>query len=208
MTTINVSVSGFAYYITGNLNPNPNISLIRGNTYNLVINASGHPFRIQKTDSAFIIGNTYDSGVTNNGIESGTITFVVPNDAPNTLYYVCQYHSNMRGMITITDPIQNIVCYRKGTLISTDQGITVPIENIKVGDNVVTEGKIYNYKFIKQNMNSRLEPVIWIGNFKVDHLDTNSRPICIQKDTFSENSPFQDLYVLKLFHSCKLKKKL
>ena len=42
-------------------------------------------------------------GVTNNGAVSGTITFTVPTDAPNTLYYNCEFHGSMTGMITITD---------------------------------------------------------------------------------------------------------
>jgi hypothetical protein len=102
------------------------------------------------------------------------------------------------GLSSSVDAIctQNIVCYKKGTLILTDQGI-VSIENIQVGDNVLTKGKIYNYKFIKQNANIRVEPVIWIGKFHVDHinLNTNSRPICIKKNALDENYPFQDLYV-------------
>ena len=191
MTTIAITNSGTGSYIIDGVS-NPTIQLIRGNTYNLEINASGHPFWIQTVQGGYSGSNIYNSGVTNNGIATGTITFVVPNDAPDTLYYACQYHSSMQGIIAITSPI---VCYKKGTLILTNQGI-IPIENIKVGDNVVTEGKIYNnYKLIKQNTLS-LEPVIWIGNFKVDNnLDTNSRPICIQKNTFGNNSPFQDLYI-------------
>jgi len=89
---------------------------------------------------------------------------------------------------------QNIVCYMKGTLILTENGV-VPIENIQVGDKIVTKGKIYNYKFVKQNANIRIEPVIWISKFQVAHLDSNSRPICIEKDALDDNSPFQDLYV-------------
>ena len=196
MTTITVTNSGAGAYII-NENSNPTISLIRGNTYYIVINANGHPFWIQTVSGGYSSNNIYSSGVINNGNQNGTITFVVPNDAPNTLYYVCQYHSSMRGIIIITDaqpPVQNIVCYKKGTLILTNQGV-IPIENIKVGDNVVTEGDIYNFKFIKQPTNLRLEPVIWIGKFKVDNLDTNSRPICIQKNTFGINHPFEDLYI-------------
>jgi len=196
MTTIAVTYSGGSYIIGGS--PNPIISLVRGNTYNLTINASGHPFWIQTVSGAYSSNNIYSSGVTNNGSENNTITFVVPNDAPNTLHYVCQYHSGMNGSITIINPSpvspQNIVCYRKGTLILTNQG-NIPIENIKVGDHVVTQGEIYDYKFIKQDTNLRHEPVIWIGKFKVDHLNTNSRPVCIQKNTFGNNCPFQDLYI-------------
>jgi len=190
MTTITITNSGTGSYIIDNVS-NPTIQLIRGNTYNLVINASGHPFWIQTVRGGYTGYNIYSSGVTNNGSATGTITFVVPNNAPDTLYYVCGNHSIMQGTIEITSPI---VCYKKGTLILTNQGI-IPIENIKVGDNVVTEGEIYNnYKLIKQDT-LLLEPVIWIGNFKVDYLDTHSRPICIQKDTFGNNSPFQDLYI-------------
>lgn len=42
-------------------------------------------------------------GSTNNGTTSGTITFTVPFDAPNTLYYVCQFHGTMAGTLSITD---------------------------------------------------------------------------------------------------------
>ena len=49
----------------------------------------------------------YTSGVTgsrNNGTTGKTtLTFVVPNNAPDTLYYQCGIHSAMRGTITIKD---------------------------------------------------------------------------------------------------------
>jgi len=66
------------------------------------VDIPGHPFfinTVQGTGTA----NTYNSGVTNNGAVSGTITFTVPTNAPNTLYYNCQFHSSMNGTITITD---------------------------------------------------------------------------------------------------------
>ena len=81
---------------------NATINLVRGRTYKLVINATGHPFWIQTVPGGYSSNNIYNSGVTNNGIESGTITFAVPNDAPNTLFYACQFHSTMRGTINIT----------------------------------------------------------------------------------------------------------
>jgi hypothetical protein len=89
---------------------------------------------------------------------------------------------------------QNIVCYVKGTMILTDQGI-VPIEELQVGDNVVTKGKIYDFRFIEKDAKDQIEPVIWIGKFKVKYLNDKSRPICIEKNAFGSNIPFQDLYV-------------
>jgi hypothetical protein len=98
----NVSNSGAsAYTIDGS--SNPTLNLLRGFTYTFSVSASGHPFYIQTTSGAYSSGNVYSSGVTGNGTESGTITFAIPYNAPNTLYYVCQYHSSMAGTINITD---------------------------------------------------------------------------------------------------------
>ena len=89
-----------AYTIDGS--GNPTLALLRGFTYTFTVNATGHPFWI-KTSQTTGTGNAYSSGITNNGITSGVLTFSVPYNAPNTLYYICQYHSAMTGTITISD---------------------------------------------------------------------------------------------------------
>lgn len=81
---------------------NPDLSLVRGQTYTFTVNASGHPFYI-KSVQGNSNANAYNNGVTNNGTQSGTITFTVPLDAPDILYYNCQFHELMTGEITITD---------------------------------------------------------------------------------------------------------
>ena len=106
MTTITVGNSGSGSY-TINGESNATLSFIRGNTYNLVINANGHPFWIQTVPGSYSSSNIYSSGVTNNGSQTDTIIFVVPYDAPDTLYYACQYHSSMQGSITITDSVSS-----------------------------------------------------------------------------------------------------
>lgn len=40
-------------------------------------------------------------GSENNGTQNGTITFTVPADAPSTLYYICQFHGMMQGVLSI-----------------------------------------------------------------------------------------------------------
>ena len=97
--TVTNSGSG-AYVIDGS--NNPTLNLLRGFTYTFNINASGHPFYI-KTAQTTGTGNQYTSGVTGNGTQSGTLTFAVPYNAPSTLYYICQYHSAMKGTISISD---------------------------------------------------------------------------------------------------------
>ena len=79
----------------------PTLYLARGQTYEFVVNASGHPFRIQTTSGAYDAGTQYETGVTNPGAAVGTIKFQIPFNAPNTLYYVCQNHSAMAGTLTI-----------------------------------------------------------------------------------------------------------
>jgi hypothetical protein len=104
--TYDVTNSGASAYIfngegLSNSN-NPDLTFKRGGTYTFNVDIPGHPFfinTVQGTGTA----NTYNSGVTNNGAVSGTITFTVPTNAPNTLYYNCQFHSSMNGTITITD---------------------------------------------------------------------------------------------------------
>ena len=60
------------------------------------------PFWI-KTAPTTGTGDQYNSGVTRNGSVVGTVTFTVPQDAPNTLYYSCQTQSLMRGTISVID---------------------------------------------------------------------------------------------------------
>jgi hypothetical protein len=81
---------------------NPTITVIRGQTYTFTVDAMGHPFWI-KTAQSTGTGDAYNTGVTNNGDDVGTITWTVDLDAPSTLYYNCQYHSVMRGTITVVD---------------------------------------------------------------------------------------------------------
>jgi hypothetical protein len=99
--TFNI-VDGSGVYTIDGVNNN-NISLIRGNKYNLVVNATGHPFWIQSVSGQYSSTNVYSSGITNNGTQTSTITFTVPTNAPNTLYYASQNNSSMQGRILITD---------------------------------------------------------------------------------------------------------
>jgi len=106
-TTFTVSVvdpgSGNVFYIDGVVQQT--LSFVQGSTYifNLDASVSGHPFWI-KDNPAWASGSTYayNDGVSNNGADSGTITFTVPSTAPSILYYHCGNHPNMGGTINIS----------------------------------------------------------------------------------------------------------
>ena len=99
--TLNITNNGASDYVISNKN-DPTLTLERGKTYEFNIDASGHPFWI-KTISSTGTGNSYSDGITNNGTANGIIVFKVPDDAPDQLYYNCQIHSSMNGIIKIVD---------------------------------------------------------------------------------------------------------
>jgi hypothetical protein len=99
-TSFSVTNSGSGSYVISGSN-NPTLNLIRGTTYTFNINTPGHPFWIKTTQTTGQT-NAYNTGITNNGAENGSLTFVVANNAPDTLYYNCEFHSSMAGIINIT----------------------------------------------------------------------------------------------------------
>lgn len=83
---------------------NPTLHLIRGQTYDFIIEAnSGHPFFV-KTASSTGSANAY-SGFPQNNIQtssSKTVAFTVPDDAPDALFYNCSIHSSMNGSVQVS----------------------------------------------------------------------------------------------------------
>ena len=98
-----------AYVFNGTASgQNPEIGpFYRGGTYTVSINATGHPFYFTTDNGTGFISNGYvgewTSGVTNSRTDVGTITFNVPQEAPDELYYQCGVHGNMRGVIRVKD---------------------------------------------------------------------------------------------------------
>lgn len=109
---INVQANGGKFYLDGD--QAPAITLNRGETYvfyqKAMSNATstGHPLKFSETSNG--TGGEYTTGVTVTGaIDTGTgtstrvVTFTVPSNAPNTLYYYCPNHSGMGAAITVQD---------------------------------------------------------------------------------------------------------
>jgi hypothetical protein len=128
---------------------NPEMTLWRGNTYKFTVEAQGHPFYIMTEPSKDGIGADgttsvlYTSGVTNNGAEQGTVTFVVPTSgAPDTLYYQCGNHDGMYGIlhirtvtstsqINVADDIVGVKNYKLRTL-EFSNGMKIKFTSSKV----------------------------------------------------------------------------
>jgi hypothetical protein len=104
--TVNYRVRniGTAVYTIDSAN-NPTLTLARGNTYVFNLNLSlPSPFWI-KTAPTTGRENAFNSGVTRNGANTGLVTFVVPEDAPDTLYYASETQLGMQGQLKIVDSV-------------------------------------------------------------------------------------------------------
>ena len=94
-----IANSGSGAYLVNGVS-NGIIHFKKGKKYKVSVNAVGHPFWIQTVSGAYSSGNVYSTGITNGGTQSGMIFVELPQNAPDTLYYACQYHSPMAGSIS------------------------------------------------------------------------------------------------------------
>ena len=82
----------------------PTLEVERGLSYQFEFNTVGHPFWIQYTDNAnqYSSIDSYSQGMTGTAMETGTMVWTVEEDTPDVLYYRCQLHAGMGGMITVS----------------------------------------------------------------------------------------------------------
>ena len=129
----------------------PTLYLIRGQTYKFVNNTGGHPFRIQSTVAQAGGGTQYNSGVTNNDAGNGvTLTFVVPMDAPDTLYYQCVAHLAMFGTIKVLTQGAGTGLGGRSVVSAT----TASLADNAAGDISITAHKSYALLSIKPSVAS------------------------------------------------------
>ena len=95
-----VAVAG-AYEINGARNPT--LIVRRGQTYNFKLDAANHPFFLQTTGNGFQPENTYNQPFQGQGRIEGEHMWTVPADAPDELYYQCEFHPVMFGKIIVVD---------------------------------------------------------------------------------------------------------
>ncbi|MBL6711555.1 MAG: hypothetical protein ISQ10_10805, partial [Planctomycetes bacterium] len=100
-STLNIAAVAGAYEING-VN-NPTLIVRRGQTYTFKINAENHPLYLQTTDSGYQSANIYSREFTGNGQTSGEHLWVVPQDAPDEIFYQCEFHPVMVGKLVIID---------------------------------------------------------------------------------------------------------
>ena len=163
-----ITNSGSGAYVVNGVDNGP-IEFIKGKKYRVHMAATGHPFWIQTVSGAYSSGNVYSTGITGNGTESGHIIVELPQNAPDNLYYACQYHSSMAGAVLVrTDNISFNLQSSNYTLTTSDSGRLIEMSG--GGTLTITDSASF--------------PV----GFYVDVLQTGSSQVTIAGNSFTPNA--------------------
>jgi hypothetical protein len=84
-------------------------------------------------------------------------------------------------------------CFAEGTRIVTPKG-AVLVEELKVGDEVWTRGKILDNKTFEEGT-FVAKKTIWTGNYSAFTSDNEHAPVLIRKGALGPKLPSKDLYV-------------
>lgn len=152
--------SGTGGYIVNGVLNGP-ITLIPGKPHRISIQAPGHPFWFQTSYGAYNLADVYTTGIEGSGTDAGQIELLLSSSAPQ-LYYVCQNHSSMKGVVlfdsssmlsnsvvktgsyspVLMDMGKIIEMSGGGTLTITDTGDAIPVgttyEVLQTGTSQVT----------------------------------------------------------------------
>lgn len=168
-STITVTNSGSMSYVL-NGTDNVTLNLVRGNTYTFSVSATGHPFWIQTTGGGYNASNVYSDGVLNAGTVNGNITFVVPYDAPDVLYYQCQNHPMMFGIINIYDASASVstVPSATSTVDSLFNILITALTNTNTATVPVPNDGIAATIFVKTGTYSEQLPIVIPANVAIN----------------------------------------
>ena len=143
----------YVFAITGSGEvENATLTLFRGETYKLFVSAGlgpdAEPFFIRDTQTSGFDKEdilNYNFGTINNGDSNGTITFTVPYNAPNTLYYISQDTPSFTGVLNIVNNSETPKALIESTLTypATIQSSSISSEDVD---------KINAYDLLNENL--------------------------------------------------------
>ena len=167
-------------------------------------NAPGEKFRINGgPDQVFGAAAIYNATITYVDGTTATITAVIFQDVDGNTYWAPEFSANadqtaieagairsltldsvsgdvFSGLAGVREDWDFLTCYVSGTLIATDKG-DQPIENLGVGDRVITRDHGY-------------QPIRWIGQSRV-RAQGKLAPVRIMAGALGPNCPAQDLLI-------------
>ena len=101
-------LDSYEFVFTPNgLTRNPTLRLFRGQTYTFEINSPANPFSIKTSRTAGGADRYSTIDFNQAAVELGTMTLIVPHDAPDILYYVSEADVDIGGVIHVLDITEN-----------------------------------------------------------------------------------------------------
>jgi hypothetical protein len=118
-TTFTTTNFGSTAYFMNGIGPNLPIYLNKGVVYTLTGGGTSHSLAIHNTYQSVTIGDRYTTGVTGTPATTGNLVWTVAAGAPSTLYYTCENHAVMSGVIvlsatTVTAHERNMILIKTG----------------------------------------------------------------------------------------------
>jgi hypothetical protein len=165
-----ITNSGTGTYLVNGVS-NGGINFVKGKKYRIIVNAVGHPFRIQTVSGGYSLADSYTTGITNAGTDNGSIIVELPQNAPDNLYYACEFHPTMNGTIAVQAEEDTITINSKSasyTIAPIDSGRL--IEMSAGGTVTITDSTLF--------------PI----GYSVDILQTGTSQVTIAGDGFTPNS--------------------
>ena len=181
----------------------PEIYLVRGQTYRFDVDSGGFPFYIKKQPTADL-NNQYNDGVVNNGVQVGIVTFKVPFNAPNKLYYQASNTAGMGGTISITNDGKSLIVgvlsvteYLDGTSAQADfENIYVSgigtINNLKGPQNFSVSAGILT---VRQDQTALIGVSTGTDRIRIDEANSNVDYQLTFSDALDIGQNYQRMYV-------------
>jgi hypothetical protein len=121
--TLHVTNNAATAYNFTEYGMNPSLVLVKGLSYTFVLSAPGNPFWINTIQGPTASSNAF--GVTNNGATQGSVVLDISTTYNTSmLFYNCQFHAAMTGIITIIDSSTCITTTSTSTTTQTPTTLT------------------------------------------------------------------------------------
>ena len=173
---INVQANASKFYLDGQ--EKPAITLNRGKTYTFYQKATSNATHILAFSSTDPSSSTtaYTDGVTATGTAGAdrVVTFTVPSNAPNSLWYYCTAHSGMGAAITIQDSGTDYA--NTTTAVKTFEILRITTTSTPFGKGYALDNKVQP----ATETYTTSDPSAFIGKVaSIDLANTSDRGACI-----------------------------
>lgn len=191
------------FLIENYIGTNPTITLARGKTYTFRLELTAFAFFIKRADGVTnqISGLTHssnDTGVDAQGKTDGVLSFSVPLNADNTLFYTDE-QGLATGTINIVDPeglFSTVIITNDTESTSVDSGALVIAGGLGVSKDLFIGGEL-NFAGVgiprltsntNLELNANNKIVLQIANTKVGEIDSTGLSTTINKSIIIESS--------------------